>query len=322
MKTFVTGGAGFLGSAVVSRLVARGDEVLALAPSEAAAGRLTRLGAVPLRGDITDAGMLDVTMSGVDAVFHIAGDRRVGIKESEHEAMFRVNVDGTVIVLDAAVAASVGRIVHVSTVGVFGNTRGKVVDETYERPDRAFLSYYDATKYLAHRVAVARAAAGAPVVIVQPGMVYGPHDHSEIGAQIDRAARGKYRLRWFPELGLTMSYVDDVADGVLLAERKGMPGEAYILGGEIARLGAVIDTVSAAAGHRRPRWTVPQYAVRAASPFGSLLGPFVGAGPNLRETARASMDVTYWASSAKAGRDLGYAPRGLEQGARDLLAAR
>ena len=74
--------------------------------------------------------------------------------------MFRTNVDGTTIVLDAAITAGVGRIVYVSTVGVFGNTRGKVVDETYERPDRDFLSYYDATKYMAHRVAAARRRPG------------------------------------------------------------------------------------------------------------------------------------------------------------------
>ncbi len=151
MKSFVTGGAGFLGAAVVRRLVDRGDEVVGLVRSEEAATKLTRLGAVPVRGDITDARTLDQLLTGVDLVFHIAGDYRIGIKESEHEAMFKTNVDGTTIVLDAAVSAGVRRIVYVSTVGVFGNTRGKVVDETYERPDRDFLSYYDATKYMAHR---------------------------------------------------------------------------------------------------------------------------------------------------------------------------
>ena len=190
MKSFVTGGAGFLGSAVVGRLVARGDEVVGLARSDESATRLTRLGARPVRGDITDAPTLDQLLTDVDVVFHIAGDYRVGIKESDHEAMFRTNVDGTTIVLDAAVTAAVKKIVYVSTVGVFGNTRGRVVDETYERPDRDFLSYYDATKYMAHRVARTRAAAGAPIVVVQPGAIYGPGDHSELGAQIEQAARG------------------------------------------------------------------------------------------------------------------------------------
>ena len=237
MKSFVTGGAGFLGSAVVSRLVARGDEVVGLARSDESATALTRLGALPVRGEITDARTLDQLLIGVDLVFHIAGDYRVGIKESDHEEMFRTNVDGTIIVLDAAVAAAVKTIVYVSTVGVFGNTRGKVVDEDYERPDRDFLSYYDATKYMAHRTARARAAAGAPIVVAQPGAVYGPGDHSELGAQIEQAARGKYTIRAFPELGFTMSYVDDVADGIVLAQEKGKLGESYVLGGEVTRLG-------------------------------------------------------------------------------------
>ena len=100
MKSFVTGGAGFLGSAVVSRLLARGDDVVALARSEESATKLTRLGALPVRGEITDARTLDQLLTGVDLVFHIAGDYRVGIKESDHEEMFRTNVDGTTIVLD------------------------------------------------------------------------------------------------------------------------------------------------------------------------------------------------------------------------------
>ena len=322
MKSFVTGGAGFLGAAVVARLVARGDEVVGLARSEDGATKLTRLGAVPVRGDIADARTLDQLLNDVDLVFHIAGAYRVGIKESEHEEMFKTNVDGTTIVLDAALAAQVGRIVYVSTVGVFGNTRGQVVDETYDRPDRDFLSYYDATKYMAHRVARARQAAGAPLVIVQPGAIYGPGDPSELGAQIEQAARGKYTIRAFPELGFTMSYLDDVADGVVLAQEKGKADESYVLGGEVTSLGTVVDTVADLTGHKRARIKVPSTVFRAVTPFGSLVGRVTGTGPNLHEVIRASKDVTYWASSAKAERDLGYAPRGLEQGLKDLLAAR
>jgi nucleoside-diphosphate-sugar epimerase len=322
MKSFVTGGAGFLGAAVVRRLVDRGDQVIGLARSEEAATKLTRLGAVPVRGDITDARTLDQLLTDVDLVFHIAGAYRIGIKESEHEAMFKVNVDGTTLVLDAAISAAVQKIVYVSTVGVFGNTRGKVVDETYERPDRDFLSYYDATKYMAHRVAVSRQAAGAPLVIAQPGAVYGPGDRSELGAQIDQAARGKYTIRAFPELGFTMGYLDDIADGILLTQTKGKTGETYVLGGEVTRLGAVVDRVADLKGHKRARFKLPSTVFSVARPFGSLVGRYTGTGPNLHEVIRASKDVTYWASSAKAERALGYAPRGLDQGLRDLLAAR
>ena len=317
----MTGGGGFLGSLVVRRLVERGVEVEALARSEPAAAVITRLGARPLRGDITDPDVLRVVTRGADAVYHVAGAYRIGIKESEHEAMFKTNVDGTTLVLDAAVAASVPRIVYVSTLAVFGNTHGTVVDETYRRPDRDFLSYYDATKYMAHRIAVARAAEGAPLVIVMPGAVYGPGDHSEVGVQIEQARAGKYRVRAFPRLGLTMSYVDDVSEGIVLAGERGVPGESYVLGGEVTRLGVVLEKAAVLSGRRPPRVTVPTTAIKAARPLGPLLGRFTGVGPNLHEAIRASDGVTYWAKSDKATADLGYAPRTLEQGLRDLLAA-
>ena len=169
---------------------------------------------------------------------------------------------------------------------------------------------------------MARAAAGAPLIIAQPGAVYGPGDHSELGAQIDQAARGKYTIRAFPELGFTMSYVDDVADGVVLAQTTGKPGESYVLGGEVTRLGTIVDTVADLTGHKRARFKVPSTVFKAVTPVGSLVGRVIGTGPNLHEVIRASKDVTYWATSAKAERELGYAPRGLEQGLRDLLAAR
>src|SRR5918999_626864 len=91
-----------------------------------------------------------------DAVFHSAAVYKVGIPKAEREAMYDTNVRGTERVLDAAVAAGANRIVYVSTVNVFGNTKGKVVDESYERPEDGFLSCYDETKYRAHQVAVDR----------------------------------------------------------------------------------------------------------------------------------------------------------------------
>jgi dihydroflavonol-4-reductase len=118
-----------------------------------------------------------------------------------------------------------------------------------------------------------------------------------------------------------MSYVDDVADGIVRAQAEGEPGERYILGGEVTRLGAVVDTVADMTGHKRARIKLPSTVFKAATPLGSLVGRAFGTGPNLHEVIRASKDVTYWATSAKAERELGYAPRSLEQGLRDLLGS-
>jgi nucleoside-diphosphate-sugar epimerase len=321
MKVFVTGGGGFLGAALISNLTGRGVDVVALARSRATADRIAAMGAVASIGDVTDGGALRAGMTGADVVYHVAGVYAVGIKTSDRAPMFRANVDGTRAVIDAVTAAGAPRILYVSTVGVFGDTHGQVVDETYVRPDRDFVSYYDETKFLAHQIAEDKIAAGAPVVIAQPGAIYGPGDHSELGAQIAQVRAGKYRVRLFPELGVTMCHVDDVAEGLVLAAEKGKTGEAYVLGNDLVRLGDLLDQVSDLTNHPRPRLTMPALAIRAVAPLGPVVGPLVGVGPDLRETIRASDGVTYWASCAKARRELGYAPRALALGLQDLLAA-
>ena len=209
-----------------------------------------------------------------------------------------------------------------STVGAFGNTRGKVVDEAYEHPGTGFTSYYEQTKYEAHRVAKRLIAdEGLPCVIVQPGGVYGPDDHSAFGTQIDQFLAGKMPAMIFPDLGFNMVYVDDIADGILLALDKGELGESYVLGGEITTMRDLITKLADVSGRKPPRFTVPTGLVKLMTPIGPLVGKAMGQPPNLRELISAADGVTYWAKHDKAIADLGYSPRGLSDGLRDLLAA-
>ncbi len=323
MKAVVTGGAGFIGQALVRQLRGRNDEVVAVVRDPAQASALTDLGCTLAEADLgsVTVDQLAREIAGADALFHLAGSYRVGIPESEHVAMFTANVVATRTTLDASVQAGVKRVVYASTANVFGDTHGAVVDESYRRTQPpAFLSYYDETKYLAHLAAEERIAAGAPILIVMPGMVYGPGDHSQVGGVIRQAMVGTLTVLSAADLGGSLVHVDDVAAGMLLVHDKGEIGHAYVLGGEIATLREVVRRASAIAGREPPRLTTPSWMLQAIAPLSGLIGPALGGSePNLAETIRSSDGVTYWASSEKAKRELGYSPRDLEAGLRTLL---
>ena len=320
MRAFVTGGTGFIGSRVVKRLRDRGDDVVVLARRpEKAAG----LDAEVIEGDLGDADAIRRGMEGCEAAFHIAADYRVGMPKSKRESMYDANVRGTERVFNAAADAGVDRVVYVSTVNAFGNTAGQTVDETYSRDESAgFVSYYDETKYLAHKLAQERATAGAPIVIVQPGLVYGPGDHAIVGSLIEQASTGKMPARAFPDLGYNAVFVDDVADGIVLAHDKGQLGESYVLGGEVTTQGELIDKAAEIGGQKPPRMTVPPLVLKAMIPVGRFIGPAMGLPPNFREMISAAHNVTYLAHDDKARRELGYQPRDLDTGLRETLSAR
>ena len=318
MRVVVTGGAGFIGRAVVARLAARGDHVVALVRDPAGAGHLDRPGVTVVRSSLDDGVPLRDAIRGADAVVHAAGAYRVGIAPAECPAMWDANVGTTQRVLDAAVDQGIPRIVYVSTNGIHGNTRGRVVDEAYRRPPTdGFLSCYDETKLRAHEAAEARIGRGAPVVIVQPGQTYGPHDHSPVGQQLEAAHAGRLRAVAFGDAGLAWAHVDDLASGVVAALDRGRIGEAYSLGGECRRLREVISIAARVGGHRPPRLAVPIAVLRAVAPVNDRLGGLPGTPVNLGEAISASAGVTYWVSNAKAANELGYAPRTLAQGIAD-----
>jgi len=317
MKAFVTGGTGFIGKQLVRKLRERGDEVVALVrtPSKA-----TDLDAEIVQGDLSDEDAIRQGVQGCDSVFHVGATYKVGIPKTEHAAMYDANVKGTERVIDNAVEAGIQRIVYVSTGNVYGNTRGQVVDETYVRPQPPdFLSYYDETKYLAHQAALERIRAGAPVIIAQPGGVYGPGDPSELGNMIDQARTGKLKLRLFPDAGFNFIYVDDVADGLLLVHDKGRIGEAYNIAGEKATMGDLVDKTCELVGRKPPKATMPPAMMKMAIPIGPVVGKIMGFPPNLGELIKTSDGVTFWMTDQKARDELGFAPRDLDSGLRQTL---
>ena len=317
MRVLVTGGAGFIGLAVVRRLVARGDRVVAIVRDPERAEPLRDL-AVELRtGDLSRTAAIVDAMRGTDTAIHLAGSYRVGIPASERPSMLDANVGATSRMLDAMSTAGLQRLVYISTANVFGNTKGRIVDERYRRDlSDGFLSYYDETKFLAHRAVEERMVAAAPIVIAMPGVTYGPRDHSGIGDQLRGAYRGSLGYLAMTELGMSAVYVDDVAAGIVAALDRGRIGESYVLGGQNVRMLDALKVAARLGGHGLPGLRLPTRLVRIGSHAPAWLARAAGLPDDLGEVLRAADGVTYWASSAKAAAELGYAPRDLASGLR------
>ena len=246
----------------------------------------------------------------------------VGIPASQRQAMREANVGGTERVLGAALEARIPKVVYVSTVGAFGNTHGEVVDESYEHPGRDFTSCYEETKWEAHQIAKQMILEqGLPCVIVQPGGVYGPGDTSSVAELLNQFLAGRMPLMPFPELGICLSHVEDVAAGIILALDRGDPGQTYILSGPATTVREAIGVVADATGRKTPKYAIPTPLMKALTPIGPLVGKIMGQPPNLRELISSADGVTFWASYEKASDELGYAPRGLREGLRQTLAA-
>jgi len=322
VKVFVTGGTGFIGGEVVRQLRGRGEEVVCLVRSPGKAAKLTELGCELVAGDLGDEAAIRSGMRGCDAVIHAAAMYEVGIPAKQRPAMWEANVTGTERVMKAAQAEKIPRIVYVSTVGIFGNTHKEIVDESYRNPETDFTSYYEETKLEAHKV-VQRLIddEGLPAIIVQPGGVYGPGDTSQVADLLEQFFAGRLPLMPFPELGICMTHVEDIAGGILLALDKGKLGETYVISGPVTTMREAIETVARVSGRKAPKRALPTGLMKAMIPFGPVVGKVMGQPPNLRELISSADNVTFWASYEKAGRELGYAPRGMEEGLRQTLEA-
>lgn len=319
MRVFLTGATGFIGSAVAALLRSRGDDVVALVRTPGRAAALAQQGCELVEGDLADQAVLGRAMSGADAVIHAAAVYEVGIPPSRRAELVDVNVAGTERVLNAARGAGVPRVVYISTVNALGNTEGKVADESTRHHGR-YVSVYDETKHAAHQIAERKIAEGLPGIIVLPSAVYGPGDHSAIGATIGMFMAGRLPALALADGGFSLVHRDDVAAGIVTVLDRGRVGEQYILSGDNRTLRDLVETLAEVSGRRAPRFTVPTPVLKTMAPLGRVIGPAMGVGPNLRELVSAG-EATYYATHDKATAELGYAPRSLKEGLRATLEA-
>lgn len=318
MRYFVTGATGFIGGHLARQLVAAGHDVVALVRSLGSAPELDELGVELVVGDILERETVRAAMDGVDGAFHLAAWYKVGAHDSS--AAEAVNVRGTRTVLEAAGEAAVPKIVYTSTMGIFGDTGGRVVDEGY-RTDGPWLSEYDRSKWVAHyEVALPLIDQGLPLVIVQPGYVYGPGDRSNVGDVLRDYLRRRLPVK--PVQGGCWSHVEDVARGHIQAMELGRPGESYILGGECRLWTEVLAIAEEITGVKPPRIALPPTLARLSS---ILLKPVAAILPLPQmyhpETLRIAAGTTYFGDDAKARREIGWNPRPLSVGLAQTLQA-
>lgn len=316
MKYFVTGATGFIGSRVAKRLKDQGHEVVALARRPEAAADLTAQGITVVGGDITDKDSMREPMTGCDGVFHIAAWFQVGVRDNSMAE--RINVGGTANVLELMDDLKIAKGVYTSTLAVFSDTGGQLVDESYYF-DGKHISEYDRTKWKAHYdVALPFINQGLPLVIVQPGVVYGPGDQSSLGDALRQYLQGK--LPGVPrQTAFCWAHVDDVVAGHLLALEKGNPGESYIIAGPPHTFVEALQTAETITGIPVPRQMNPGM-FRTLAGVMELVENFVRVPPTYSpERLRVLGGVTYLGDNSKAKRELGYDPRPLADGLRETL---
>ena len=305
-KYFVTGATGFIGGRVVRQLIQAGHKVIAVVRNPSQAQDLRKLGVDVRPGDVTVAESLWGPMTGVDGVFHIAGWYKIGTRaRGEGE---RVNVVGTRNVLNAMKELHIPKGVYTSTLAVFSDTHGRLVDETYHHDGKGpWLTEYDRTKWVAHyEVAEPMMREGLPLVIVQPGLNYGPGDTSEVRPTFVRYLRR--RLTALPkETAYCWAHVEDTARGHLLAMDKGVAGESYIIAGPRHSLVEAFQIAERITGIPAPRIQISPPLLRGLARL------------TRSERLRDLAGVTYLGNNEKARRSLGFEPRPLEIGLRETL---
>lgn len=313
MKYFLTGATGFLGNALARQLRVAGHAVHASVRSPAKASTLSTLGVQLFEGDVADKESMREAMQGVDGVYHVAGWYKIGTRDKSDGK--KVNVQGTRNVLELMKDLRIPKGVYTSTLAVNSDTNGQLVNESYRFTGK-HISEYDRTKAAAHHIAERFIAEGLPLIIVMPGIIYGPGDTSTLRDNLIDFLKG--RLPMVPtQTAYCFAHVDDIAHGHWLAMQKGMPGETYIIAGERSTVVDLFRLASQLTGKRMPL-LVPHQILKAASllvrPFDALL-PETYTSEGLRVVA----GVTYLGDNSKARRFLGYNPRPLREGLESTL---
>ena len=308
MKALVTGATGFVGAAVARALLHRDWQVRALVRAGSDRRNLAGLAVEIAAGDLGDRASLDRALQGCQALFHVAADYRLGARDPAQ--LYRTNVDGTARIIEAARAAGVARIVYTSSVAPSRPPPPAPPGNDQPPVGRAdMVGHYKRSKFLAEQWVREAAAAGAPVIIVNPSTPIGPGDikPTPTGQMVLDAANG--RMPAFVDTGLNVVHVDDVAAGHLLAHAHGRIGERYILGGQDMTLRDILVQIAQLTGRAPPRIRLPRAPLIPVAYVAELVARLTGGSTRMTVEGLRMAGKRMFFSSQKAQRELGYAWR-------------
>lgn len=320
MTVLVTGGAGFIGTHLVPRLVARGDavRVFDLRAPRAPVARVDYR-----QGCITDTDAVRAAMVGCEQVFHLAA--LSGMWAPDKSRFVHVNEIGTRTVLNEALRAGVGRVVHTSTESILIATRGVArpqrIDETTAQPEREMAGAYCRGKWRAEQVAWRAVAAGQDVVVVNPTIPIGPGDPWQTPAS--RMLLGFLDARFPAYLDSTINLVDvrDVADAHLAAAERAQPGERCLVSGQDLDFGTLIGRLAEVSGRELRFRRIPYAAAYAVAVVSEFLSDHLTRRPPaapLTGVRIARIPVEF--DNRRTRMRLGWSPRPLDQTLSDAIA--
>ncbi|MGA7197157.1 hopanoid-associated sugar epimerase [Roseiarcus sp.] len=314
----VTGGSGFLGSAIAAALRACGHHVRVLVRPTSPRTNLAP-GDSLFEGDLRNRASLANALKGVRLLFHAAADYRLWARNPEE--IVQNNVEGTRLLMEEALSAGVERVVYTSSVATLKPVEGASATEEQRLAESGAIGAYKRSKIAAERLVEAMTKRdGLPAIIVNPTTPIGPRDvrPTPTGRIIIEAASG--HMPGFVDTGLNLAHVDDIAAGHIAALLHGRVGERYILGGENVFLADMLTDIARLAGRRPPRLKIPRAAVYPIAYAAEMMARIRGVEPFVTLDGLRMSRHRMFFDDAKARHELGYVSRPYREGIADAIA--